>query len=258
LHGALLSSFVAALLVLASSEARAQIVNVQPLVAESPREGASGALEASSDWRSGNTNLFLVSGSLIGRYRTGRHLVFGLLKGEYGAQTGVAFVSKDTEHLRYRVVASGPIELETYVQHERDEFRRVALRGLAGFGPRLHVSHYERMDAAIGVAYMFEYQRLAEDGKPDAGEQQYNHRLSSYLSFMVSTSDRVHVGETFYVQPRFDAWSDYRILSDTEFVLSATKLLAFKVSSAIAFDSRPPASVQSLDITRKASIEVHF
>ena len=103
--------------------ASAQIVNVQPLLAGDAGEGPSGAVEASGDWRGGNTDLLLVAGSVIGQYKGERHVVFLLARGEYGENAGERFVGKHLEHLRYRFSLIGPLQLEAFAQHDADEFR---------------------------------------------------------------------------------------------------------------------------------------
>src|SRR5207302_7329690 len=94
---------------------RAQIVNVQPLLDKQARPGFSGTVEAAADWRSGNTNLTLLGGDAVGQWRRDRHLVFLTLHGELGTKSGVEFVSKDLEHLRYRVRLHRALAAEAFV-----------------------------------------------------------------------------------------------------------------------------------------------
>jgi hypothetical protein len=242
-----------------SGAAQAQIVNVQPLVAKVDREGPSGDLDASADWRSGNTDLLLLSGSVSGRYRAGRHLAFAFARGEYGVADGDRFASSHLEHLRYRVGLVEPLELEAFAQHDRDEFRRLSLRVVGGAGPRLHFMRWAPMDAAIGAAYLLEYEELDPTGdEPDAGETQLNHRLSLYLTMAIRFSDWLRLGYTLYVQPRFDDFEDVRVLSETELLISANKHLSFKLSLGVAADTEPPIGVRLVDAKRKASIQVSF
>ena len=249
----------ALLLVLTTSRVAAgQIVNIQPLVAKDDRVGLSGAMEASADWRSGNTDLLLLSGSLVGRYRQSRHLVFLLARGEYGVEKGDRFVSTDLEHLRYRVGITPPLELEVFAQHDRDEFRRLALRTLGGAGPRLHFLNWAAMDAALGAAYLVEYEELRAGDESDAGETQLNHRISSYLTLAIRLNDWLRLGHTFYVQPRVDGFEDVRVLSETEFLITVTKHFSFKLALSTALDSQPPVGVQAVDAKRKGSIQLTF
>ncbi len=166
--------------------------------------------------------------------------------------------NKDLEHLRWRFDLEEPLELEVFGQHERDEFRRLGLRLLTGAGPRLHLSKWKPMDVAIGTAYMIEYDKLQDDGLPDAGAHEVDQRWSSYFSVALSFGDPLKIGYTFYVQPRFDAFGDYRILSDLALVSTITKRWAVKFEYAFAYDSLPPFDVKSYDVTRTASVSLSF
>lgn len=253
------SLFAAATLSFALARpARAQIVNVQPLVGGSDAEGPSGALEASGDWRSGSTRLLLLSASLMGRYRSGRHLAFALVRGDYGVQAGSEFLDRDLEHARYRVVVAAPFEWEIFAQHERDRFRRVELRVLAGAGPRFHVTTGP-VDFAIGTAVMPEYERLRQDTQPDAGGERKSVRWSSYASYAIRGNEHVKLAYTFYLQPRFDELADLRALSDLDLLVDlAVPKASLKLTLGLSYESRPPAGVVPLDATRKAAIQFRF
>ena len=251
--------FGGALAIGLAGAAEAQIVNVQPLVAKVDREGVSGEVDASADWRSGNTDLLLLSGSATGRYRSGPHLIFALARGEYGRADGDRFASSHLEHLRYRAEVVEPLELEAFAQHDRDEFRRLSLRVVGGAGPRLHFVRWAPMDAAFGAAYLLEYEELDLDGEEaDAGQTQLNHRLSLYLRVAIRFNDWLGLGYTLYAQPRFDEFEDVRVLSETELLISAKKYLSFKLSISGAADTDPPEGVEAVDVRRKASIQVSF
>jgi hypothetical protein len=203
--------------------AAAQIVNVQPLVQDEGKQGPSGNFDGSFNAQSGNTEVFSITGQLAARYRYGRNLAFVLASATYGTAEHVVNTNKDLEHLRWRFEWKEPLEVELFAQHERDEFRRLGLRLLTGAGPRLHLSKWKPMDLAIGTDYMIEYDQLQEDALPQAGAHEVDQRWSSYFSVAYSFGDPMKIGYTFYVQPRFDKFADYRILSDLAFVSTMTK-----------------------------------
>lgn len=245
-------------LVLFPPEAAAQIVNVQPLVAAEDRDGPSGAIEGSLDWRSGNTELAQGTASLIVRYRAGRHLAFVMGRVEYAEDADDVFLNKDLEHLRYRVTIAPPFEAEVFAQHDRDEFRRLSLRMVTGAGPRLHLLRWEPLDVAVGVAYMLEHEVLGQGPTADSGESIVDHRLSTYATLALDLTDRVTLSHTLYAQPRFDAWSDVRVLSETQLMLGVVRHLAVKVSLSLAVDSQPPELVKEADAVRKVSLQLSY
>ena len=88
--------------------------------------GVSGGAELSVDWRTGSTALLVTRALLQGQWRTEKHTVLGVVRGEYGfANEEVLIVSKFLQHLRYRYRFTDWLAGETFVQHELDAFRRL-------------------------------------------------------------------------------------------------------------------------------------
>jgi uncharacterized protein DUF481 len=246
--------------ILVARPATAQIVNVQPLIAsqQSGADGVSGAVEGSADVRSGNTRLVSLSASGLGEVRRGRHLLFLLARGDFAEKSGDPFVSKDLEHLRYRLTISEPFEAETFVQHDRDAFRRLALRVLVGAGPRLHLQPFGGFEAAVGAAVMLEHERLGGGDEPDAGSENDDFRLSTYLFLSTEIGPRLKLGNTIYVQPRLDRFHDVRVFNELALIARATEHFAVKLTYTSAYDSAPPEGVIPLDTTLKGAIQVNF
>jgi Protein of unknown function, DUF481 len=253
------AAILAASIALGAAEARAQIVNVQPLIAgHADADGLSAVVEGSADIRSGNTRLAALSGNGMLELREGRHFAFLLLRGDFSEKAGTPFVNKDLEHLRYRIAAVGPLGIEAFVQHDRDDFRRLALRALAGAGPRLQLTPLGAVDAAIGAALMVEYERLSSGPEADAGTGAVDPRLSTYVYLATAIAPRLKLGETAYFQPRLDRSGDLRVLNEVSLLVSATDHFSVKTSLTSAYDSDPPIGVVPLDSTFKASLQANF
>lgn len=256
-----LPSFLLALAALFPARASAQIVNVQPLIGaqqDKAKEGASLAFEGSADVRRGNTSLVTLSGSAVGLYRSGRHLVFLLVRGDYGENNDAIFLSKDLEHARYRIDIKGPLAGEVYVQHDRDDFRRLSLRALGGLGPRLHFGWWNLFSATFGTSYMLEHEILAGGDYADAGEDVLSHRMSTYVTLETLVSERLSLAVTMFAQPRLDEFGDVRVLCETSMLSKATKYLSMKLSLTSAFDARPPRGVAPLDTAMKGALQANF
>jgi len=245
-------------LVAASPAARAQISNVQPLLAKEAEPGVSAAFEGSLDWRTGNVSLVIFSGNVITRYRRGRHLVFFLARGDETLNAGNRILFKHLEHLRYRLDVVGPLQVEAFGQVEQDQARRVWPRALAGGGPRLTLVRLDNLELAVGAAYMLEYQHVRATGELDDGQEELVHRLSSYVVMTIHATDILKFSETFYVQPRFDDASDLRILSESEMLISITDHLAIKSALYVAYDSTPPLGIHHLDTGLKTTLQASF
>lgn len=242
-----LAFVVLLVLVLPLAAEGARIVNVQRAASRDAEEGWSGELTGSVQWRTGNTDLTRVAAGLSTLYLTGPHRFFLSGSATYAVESDETSVNNTFEHLRYRHRLFDWLSGEAFVQHEYDEFRRLLVRALAGLGPRLDLPLPPGYTAALGSAWMYEYERLTRDGLPDAGRIERNHRWSNYLAGAAILTEGISVDHTFYVQPRFADFSDYRLLSETAIVLDVKKWLAVRLSFVAAYDARPPADVEKLD-----------
>jgi hypothetical protein len=239
--------------------ARAQIVNVQPLLLRESRPGFSGSLESALDWRTGNLSLLLFTANAVGRYQHGRHLVFLLAHAEFGIKSDKHFLDKDLEHLRYRVDLVRFLDGEVFVQHDRDEFRRLELRVVCGIGPRIRIVSDSHVDASVGAAYMFELERIASDMlQPDSGAQRLNHRISTYAVISVHLARHFHVGTTVYWQPRVDRPTDLHLLGESSLLATVNTWFSLRLSVGLAYDSNPPDGVQRLDTRFATALHVSF
>jgi putative salt-induced outer membrane protein YdiY len=254
---------IAALIVCAASRAEAQIVNVQSLVGAKTPEGFSGQVDLSADWRTGNTQFLILSGAATVRYKHKKDLVFAIVKGDYG-RTGVGatastFIKKTFEHVRYRHTINDWLTGEAFVQNEADLFRRLAIRFVTGLGPRFTLLNTSGFAVAYGIAYMFEYDKINDTPGPmitDAGRTFSEHRISTYAVGNYALNDKVVIGETVYFQPRVDAFSDFRLLSEFSLVSKISNHLAAKTAFVVAYDKTPPDTIKQLDTSLQAGITV--
>jgi putative salt-induced outer membrane protein YdiY len=257
LHCLGLSLLVLALLL--SREAAAQIVNVQALFDDATAPlGVAGGAELSLDWRTGSTNLLVARGVLMGQWRTERHAVLGVVRGEYGFAQEQLIVSKFLEHLRYRYRFTDWLSGETFVQHELDAFRRLRLRALVGAGPRFTLWSSDSARLTVGVAGMVEHEQLRNDGEPDAGARVTEVRMSSYVLARVKVMENMSFVETLYVQPRVTRFSDLRLLNESLLLVEANKHFTFSTGLVITYDTAPPATVSRMDTQLRTALGVKF
>ncbi|HZH14195.1 MAG TPA: DUF481 domain-containing protein [Archangium sp.] len=248
-----------ALMLLTSVEAAAQIVNVQALFDEATSPlGMSGSGELSLDWRTGSTELVVVRGAVLGQWRTEKHTLLGVVRGEYGYAQDTLLVSRFLEHLRYRYRFTDWLAVETFVQHELDAFRRLRLRGLVGAGPRFTLWSTEAGSLILGAAAMLEYEQLRNDGEPDAGRERLDPRLSSYVMGRVRLMENMSLVETLYVQPRLTRFSDVRVLNETLLTVEPNKRFTFSMGFVLTYDADPPATVSRFDTQLRSAIGVKF
>jgi hypothetical protein len=254
---------IVAIVIAWAAPARAQIVDVQTLIGHDVPEGASAKLDASFDWRTGNTHLFHVAGAVVGRYRACDHLFFAVVRGEYDESAPhdgplVTDVDKTFEHLRYRYHFAPWLASELFVQHESDQFRRLRLRAIAGAGARVRVAHAKTWSIHVAAAYMAEYEALLDDTLADAGARSADSRLSTYVVAAWQLEPDVTASETIYVQPRFTDPHDVRVLEEATLTSKLSKHVAFRFSFVAAHDSRPPLATSPTETSVQSAIQLGF
>lgn len=248
----------AAALIAGAAPAAAEIQNVQSALATEPPQGLSGSVNASADWRTGNVEFLFVSLAAAARFRVGNDLWIALANIDRKTSGEATIVERTFEHLRYRHILSERWLVEAFAQHEFDGVKRLRIRTLVGVGPRLELLHGKSYGVGLGVAYMFEFEQLQQDMEIDAGDTDLANRASSYLVGSYEVNDNFQLVGTFYVQPRLTDVNDYRLLDETSVVLKATDHISFSTTFVVAYDSRPPATIDSLDTALKSAISISF
>jgi len=237
--------------------ARAQIVNVLN-EARDVKPGLSGRLAAGGKWQSGNAESIQADGTALMRYRAGRHLAIGLGSTAYGIANDATLADRQLGHLRYRLDLIGRLQGEAFVQGDRNSLRRRTVRTVFGLGPRFELFDGPVLWAAIGLAYMPEYERLGEGSFADSGAVRWNHRSSAYLSHSVVVTDRVKVMNTLIAQPAFDAIENLRAFSDLSLELALWSTVTLTFTHTLQLDTEPPESVRPVDAERKLTFAWSF
>lgn len=233
-------------------------VNVEQLRSDYREGPARAQLEASFTGRTGNVQSVEAGGGAIGAARLGMHGFFGSSRADYARFNGATTVSKSFIHLRYELHLLSWLSHEVYVQQQQDKFQRLLLRELVGTGPRFVLVDEEDLKIALGASTMFEYERIAvAAGAPDE-PMTFAHRFSSYLTSTWKPDSRVAATSTVYVQPRWDAFDDTRVLFETAVSTAIAKRLALKFLATVRYDSAPPTTVRTTDAEVKNAIVLKF
>ncbi|MBT8492916.1 MAG: DUF481 domain-containing protein [Deltaproteobacteria bacterium] len=238
--------------------ADAQIVNVQSVLATESKEGLSGSVKGSANWRTGNIEFLRLQAQATASYHSGNNLVIAIVTGDFGKTGGARYIARTFEHLRYRRELSSLLLAEAYIQHAYDQFRRLELRTLAGAGVAMRLLRRKDFNLTFGIAYMPEYERLRRDGELDAGNDYFAHRVSNYVNGAYQLDKRIQLVQTFYAQPRADDPTDARYLSESQFVVQISDRLTQTTAFALAYDTRPPAAIEEMDTTLTSSIIFSF
>lgn len=249
--------FLHLLVALAVSPAAAQIVNIQPLLGPSTKDGFALELTGSVALKTGNVDLFVGTGGLLMSLTAGHQRVISASSAELGIKDDAEYNNALFSHLRHQYYFSQALAWEAWVQGASNKFKRLTFRGLAGTGPRLELLRQQGLSLAVGIHYMFEVEELRRDDDPDESLSEKNHRLNSYISFSWDILEHLSLTETVYFQPRLDAFSsDFRVANEVQLTAKVAEHFALGTNFAIAYDNVPPPEVEALDTSLLATIAV--
>jgi Protein of unknown function, DUF481 len=247
------ASMVLAFIMTFAPMANAQ-VNTEIFRARVHEEGTSFVLQGAFDGHTGNTSGLTADGLVGAGVGSGRHLAFVFGSADYSRLNGTLGVDKSLAHARYDYEILPWLWWELFAQAQSDYFQRIEIRQLLGIGPRFGLYRDAQLGVFLGVAYMFEHD-VTTSGPGQTGEwQPVTERLSTYVTAHAKLSDGVEAVVTTYVQPRIDAPSDVRVLTECGFVFKVGSKLSTGVTFTGHYDSRPPPGVLPSDTELKNAI----
>lgn len=239
-----------------SSVARAQ-VNVEPLRKEVTARGFSAHVGATLSGSAGNTDGVTAGSNLLLGVAGGPHLAYLSASGDYSRVNQTTLVAKSFAHLRYNYQLAHPLWAEVFTQIETDRFRRIKDRELLGTGPRFGIVQSDQVGLFYGTAAMLEHTVLNAD-IAGSDTRQTVVRWSNYVALGYEPDDRVQLTETTYVQPRFDRFRDYHLLSVLSLGFKVANHLGTSILGSVRYESIVPDGVRRADMEIKDSVELRF
>jgi hypothetical protein len=249
-------------------------VNTDPLRPGPVRPGLGGGFDASFMQLGGNVEI--VDVGFGGRIQTQTFWAarkedapetppfmkqFVLLMGNfhYTARAGQPFLNQGLLHGRWLGGWHRRVGSTVFVQHQFNEFQRLRVRSVWGTSLALQIVHLPKFSVSGGSGYMFEYNRIAvSPGAPDA-PQTFEHRWSNFLGVRLHLFDgRLSLQSSTYVQPRFDRFSDFRLLEEVEALAKVSEMFGFGASFSVLHDSAPPTGVKPTDTRVATNLRVSF
>lgn len=242
---------------LAPHPARAQ-VNVEVLRGDLKKRPYFVTLDGTLTGRLGNTQGIIAGGSVFAGLMTQNNLFFIKAQGDVAAFNGTPSVAKSFLHARYNYQLRPWLYGELFAQVQQDESQRLQFRNVDGIGPRFRLVQSQRLELYVGTAYMFEYEALSLMPGDPAPQGTVAHRWSNYVSLVENLDTRVRFTTVLYAQPRFDDFTDVRVLSESGVTVQIKTPLSLKFGVVIRFDSQPPEGVLPYDVESKNSLSVSF
>lgn len=157
-------------------------------------------------------------------------------------------------HGRFNYKLNKLIRLEAFIQGQYNQLLVVEQRNLVGLGLRAKWIDKENFTGYLGNSYLYEVEYSDE-----AGTTNYNHRNSTYLSLSYfPKSERFFITNTFYYQPLYKDFRDYRILE--QFRLDIPLSNWFKVFTVYDyyFDSKTPLDTKEYTSDLKLGVGLSF
>ena len=225
-----------------SSPALAQ-VNAESLRPNPLRASWSGGVEGSFALSRGNIELLDIGGGGRVQYQTLHPLpasqegvsaplpyiaqrVFLTGSARFAERAQNAFINQAFVHVRWTGMWHERVGTDVFAQYQFNEFLRLRARAVAGTGVRVEIVHTPVFMMWGGSGYMFEYNLLLQN--------------------------------TLYYQPRFDDFTDFRVLEEFEALSKVTELLALGATLSVLHDSAPPTGVKETDLRLISTLRLSF
>lgn len=235
--------------------AQAQIVNIERRRIATDTSGWFGQANISFSGSKNTVSVLSLASGLLVEYKTKSGKDLWLIIGD------LTLISADKQkfsnagfaHLRYNRKFGEAVRWEIFTQLQYNSLTHIEHRFLAGSGPRFKLTQYEDAKFYLGIAYMFEQEKLTN---PRIFKQ--DHRISSYFSFTLSPEEKVSFISTLYVQPLLKQFEDYRISNETALTLGITEKLDLSAIFRYSYDSFPPEDVPKSIFSFANSLLVKF
>ncbi|WP_347173061.1 DUF481 domain-containing protein [Polaribacter uvawellassae] len=217
------------------------LLNAQVINVEGVRNSADSARfigKASLDLElTKNVNKeFNLSSDLTLQYSFKKNTFLFLNKLEFKEANGKNFTNKSVQHLRYNYRFHKKIALESFVQFQKDQVSFINYRTLIGLGTRNKIYQSKKNTFFLGTLIMYEHENSVGI---NADVIEKNMRGDIYFSFILRPKKVLSITSTTYYQPKLDAFSDYRISSETSLIISLFKNLDLTTTFSYQFDTFP-------------------
>jgi hypothetical protein len=186
------------------------------------------------------------------QYKYDRHRILSISDWAFINAGRTDFVNAGYQHIRYNYKTTSVLTWEAFVQAQYNKVLKLNRRYLAGTGPRVRLVKKENVKVYTACLYMYEYQQQNFDST-----EQYNHRLSAYVSLTIGFKKVEFTSTTFY-QPNIQDINNYRIANDSSFEFGINKSLNFKTSFNLLFDTRQPVGVPDLTYVLRNGLTYKF
>lgn len=209
--------------------------------------------------RRGNAEVFVVDASGIAGIVRGNHWTRVIFGGTYLSDGSRSLLDARFAQLRYSWSFRPRAQTFHFVQAQQNESLRLLSRFLVGSGAQADLVRTERSSLTLGTGAMLESERLDPEAvNPGDATDSQVVRMANLGVFRHETERGVRILNIFYVQPRFDAFSDLRVLNELGVTFPVTDQVRLTMSGEWRRDTRPPASLKRDDVTLRMGVSLDF
>ncbi len=206
----------------------------------------------------GNSDFQLAGTNTRFNYSWGKDYTFLVANGGYGRTSGKSFFSQTLLHLRNVNALNNFIQLEEFLQYDTNGKRLLLQRMLAGGGFRFKVISRENLSLRVGTAVLYEQEKYDLTGAAVHEANISALRSSSYLTLNFELKKDISLLSTTYVQPDVADIDDFKILADTALNIKLGEIVSLVLTANIRYDSRPPDTIEKLDLVSKVGVGIQY
>lgn len=232
----------------------AQIVNTESQRIQSDTTGWLGNAGTSFLFEKNVVQVLNINATAHVEYKTDKSLYLFLVNFSLLQGSGQTFNNNLFYHLRYNYKISKLLRWEAFTQLQKNSVTGIGVRFLTGTGPRFKITGSKRLSIYAATAVMYEYEK--EETHPAIYHRDV--RSSSYVSVTYKPLKNTEIVGTFFYQPLYSNFSDYRFLNEISVKFNLVKHLSFTTGWYYLYDSRPAAATPKLNYSVSNGIEYNF
>jgi hypothetical protein len=233
-------------------------INIERLRLEGDHQGLSGSASIALTFQTGNAEKRRGDGKVRLDLLRPESYSFLVLSGDFDWTAGASVSNKGLAHVRHIHRPGARVSPEVFGQINYDKARSLDLRTLVGAGARVLLTDRDQGRASLGLAYMFEREDLGLPPESTHPRETSHHRVSSFLALSLEPRPGLAIASTSYIQPRLDALSDVRVLSQSQLAVQLLGPLSLDLTLNLAYDADPPDEIESLDVALRTGIGIRF
>lgn len=232
-------------------------VNIETLRGLDVERRFATSIDLRLEYRAGNVDLATLDLDARTDFTSAPARAFVLLRGGVGLLGGERFANEGLAHARFMYGSEWAVP-EAFAQGDYDKARKLDARVLGGGGVRFKLYVSDKRILALGSAWMLEHERYDLDDVAQHPARVTVHRWSNYVVARREFGSDASVSWIAYVQPRFDAFDDLRVLVDAAIGVGVTSTLAMTTTFHLRYDTEPPDDIEDVDMTLAAGAQIVF